>query len=133
MKEAIVENDQDHGRNRPGISICHSGPGISRGIKRRLNLMIQTGVVCLCLWGCGNVPETPGTEAGTPNAPGAADQSMANSVPWNSLAELKTYMTPDRTKLAIAGGAVLLVTFLVGVAVGKSRKRASPSQEPSHG
>jgi len=47
----------------------------------------------------------------------------------NPLEELKNYMTPHRTKLAIGGGVLLLVTFLVGVGVGKSRRAAPPPEE----
>jgi hypothetical protein len=124
MKEA-----QSKGGGRPGGSFREDCLVISREFSRRLAWGIQASVLSLCLWGCGTVPATPVSAPETPKPPAVAEQSMGLPGTGDTLEELKNYMTPHRTKLALAGGVVLLVTFLVGVGVGKSHKVAPAPEE----
>jgi hypothetical protein len=120
--------NQDVEEKLPGRSIREGRSGQLRGMKRRLSWMVLAGFLSLSLWGCGTVPATPASQVETPKSPVVAEGSMAAPLTGTPLDELKNYMTPERSKLAIAGGAALLVTFLVGVGVGKARRGAGSSQ-----
>jgi len=50
---------------------------------------------------------------------------MAMPDTGNPIEEVKKFLTPERTKYVVAGGVILLVTFMAGVGFGKSRKEAT--------
>ena len=101
---------------------------LHRGSTRRLFLAAQASVLILCLWGCSQVQERPFAESADPKPPSVpAAQAVTDAGQGSPFDELKKLMTPRRTKLAIAGGAALLVVIVVGVGIGRILKGTPPA------
>ena len=86
----------------------------------------QAGILSLALWGCGNVESTPAQGSAEFKSPPAVAQPLPAPEHASPLDELKQYMTPQRSRLAIAGGAAVLLSLVVIWGVVKLLKGAPP-------
>jgi len=125
------------GGNPPERGQQGERPGLPGRLGRSLFWMAQAGLLCLGLWGCGTVAETPASQPEASKPAPAAEQAMAGPVIPNSFEDLKSlddvkrFMTPHRQKLAIVGGVALLLTFLIGVGVGRRHNVEPPPSQPA--
>jgi len=97
------------------------------GSTRGLLLAVQASVLILGLWGCSQVKERPSAEQADPQPSSVLAQSVTDAGQGSPFDELKKLMTPRRTKLAIAGGAAVLVLLVVGVGLGRILKGTPPA------
>lgn len=111
----------------PGKSAREKCAELVREATGRLSKVIPATVLCLVLWGCGTVEQTPAPapEPGDSKSPPVAAQSMAMPDPGDPIEQVKSFLTPERRKYVIAGAVTLLVTFMAGVGFGRTRKEAT--------
>ena len=107
---------------RPGWTILAKCFGLLRRGRSAGPLFVLGAVLSLGVWGCGTAEQTPAGDPSEPKPPVEAAQSMSAPATGIPIKEFTQFMTSDRGKLAGAGAATLLVTFMVGVGVGRSRK-----------
>jgi hypothetical protein len=130
LKEVSVEVAPDRLSSTTEPSARKERPELPGAVRRRYWRVVQAAMFSLCLWGCANVRETTPGDTGEQKPPAPTAQSTAapeRETPFDQLiAEAKNFLTPRRTKFALAGAGALLVLIVVGRAVGKILKGAPP-------
>jgi len=84
-----------------------------------------TGLVCLALFGCAGVEDNPSASPADRKEPPAA-MTMAGGMKENPLDELNR-LAKEQPKLAITGGAALLIALVLGVGIGRMFRGAPRS------